>query len=107
MSDARKVSESTGYKLRHSQAITSVVQNIHPSTLLAADHQRDTTREDEQIAELYCTVSDKSVCDAVYDSYFDSKDAGHLIYVYNNITDEHRRTRVRILTKMLWYMLNT
>ena len=54
---------------------------------------------------MFCYIADKEVCNAVYDSYYDSKKQTHLIYVYNSIQDEPRRARVRVLTRMLWYTL--
>ena len=103
MKNAVEAVRQSNYQLRNSQAITCVVQNKPANEMLHIDDTQ--SAEDLQIKELYCTVDSKSICDAVYDSYFDSKAAGHLIYTYNNIVDKHQRARVRVLTRMLWYRL--
>ena len=103
MKNAVEAVRQSNYQLRNSQAITCVVQNKPANEMLHIDDTQ--SAEDLQIKELYCTVDSKSICDAVYDSYFDSKAAGYLIYTYNNIVDKHQRARVRVLTRMLWYRL--
>ena len=45
------------------------------------------------------------VKNAVYDSFYASKAKNNLVYMYNDITDSPRKSRVRVLTRMLWYSL--
>lgn len=61
--------------------------------------------ESKYIKELFMYIDDKDIKDAVYDSFYDSKLKKNLVYVYNNISDVHKKARVRILTRMLWYNL--
>lgn len=58
--------------------------------------------ESKYIKEMFMYIDDKEIKDAVYDSFYDSKKNCNLIYVYNEITDENQKSRVRILTRMLW-----
>lgn len=104
MKSARRLSENYNNQLLHSNAISHVVRGDelepHPSL---ADSKNE--YEARHIRNLFCTIDDKEVCAAVYDSFYDSKSANHLIYVYNNVEDEPRKARVRVLTRMLWHTL--
>lgn len=97
--EARELAASYSYDILFSEAITHV---IHGTTPVEDDYSYD-KYEDYQIREMFCLVDDIDVRNAVYDSYFESKKQGHLIYIYNNIDDNGRQTRVRVLTRMLWY----
>lgn len=104
MKSARRLSENYNNQLLHSNAISHVVRGdeleTHPSL---ADSKNE--YEARLIRNLFCTIDDKEVCAAVYDSFYDSKSANHLIYVYNSVEDEPRKARVRVLTRMLWHTL--
>lgn len=97
--DARAMSAQYNYKLLFSTAITHVVHGTDPTD----DQYSADLYEDYQIRELFCTVDDIDVRNAVYDSYFESKKQHHLIYIYNNVCDSGRQARIRILTRQLWY----
>lgn len=101
--DARNILKDSDYKMLHSEALTCAIHGIKPDKSKYINV--DDAYECNYIKNMFCNIEDKEVCDAVYDSYYDSKSAKHLIYVYNNINDEPRRSRVRILTNMLWYEL--
>lgn len=98
---ARELADEYDNNIFHSQAITHVLHGTKPSM---KDQYRD-EREAWGIRDFFCNIEDREVRDAVYDSYYDSKEKGNLIYVYNDITEECRRARVRILTRMLWQKL--
>lgn len=104
MKSARRLSENYNNQLLHSNAISHVVRGdeleTHPSLTDSKNEY-----EARHIRNLFCTIDDKEVCNAVYDSFYDSKSANHLIYVYNNVEDEPRKARVRVLTRMLWHTL--
>lgn len=55
------------------------------------------------LEEILCYVDDEDVCESVRESYKESLGAHHLIYCYHNNLDEFRKSRVRILTRMIWY----
>lgn len=104
MEEARQLAHDCDNNILHSQALTSVVRgeevDYKPPV---SDAQEE--YEAQQIREMFCYIDDKQVCDCVYDSFYESKKAKHLIYVYNSIEDEPRKARVRVLTRMLWYTL--
>lgn len=101
--EARSLANDMNNKLLHSDAITCAVHGTSPECEMWRDAEDE--YEATVIRDMFCSIEDKAVCDAVYDSYYDSKDARHLIYVYNKIKDKPRQARVRILTRMLWYKL--
>lgn len=55
------------------------------------------------IDELLWTVNDPEIIAAVTRSVFKSWRAHHLLYDYIDVTDSPRQSRVRILTRMIWY----
>ena len=91
-------------RMLQSEAISSIISG-------AASHaEYDTSElideyESKYIKELFSYIDDKQIKDSVYDSFYESKRCKNLIYVYNDIDDEPRRARVRILTRKLWYEL--
>lgn len=100
-SKARTMAESYENHIFHSEAITHVVHDTIPDIGYVYEDEY----EAYQMKEMFCYIDDKSVCDAVYDSFYESKAKNKLQYVYNDITDENVRARVRILTRQLWYSL--
>jgi hypothetical protein len=60
------------------------------------DHRLDTAKE------YLSYVLDQEVVDAVLASYESSLNYNSVVYRYLKIHDEHRMTRVRILTNILW-----
>lgn len=104
MSAARKLSAECDNSILHSQAISSVIRGDAIEQMPHITEAQD-EYEAQHIRELFCYIADKEVCDAVYDSFYDSKKHKHLIYVYNSIDDEPRKARVRVLTRMLWHTL--
>lgn len=104
MGAARKLSAECDNSILHSQAISSVVRGDAVEKMPHIQEAQD-EYEARYIRDMFCYIADKEVCNAVYDSYYDSKKQKHLIYVYNSIQDEPRRSRVRVLTRMLWYTL--
>lgn len=98
---ARLLSEEYDNAIFHSEAITHIVNGTTPDNkYYFADEW-----EAEQIKEMFCYIDDVSVKNAVYDSFYASKAKNNLVYMYNDITDSPRKSRVRVLTRMLWYSL--
>lgn len=89
--------------LIESEAITHIVHNTEPDNKIYFNAKEEYIAM--QIKEMFCYIDDKAICDAVYDSFYESKKKHNLIYIYNDISDEARQARVRILTRMLWYQL--
>lgn len=85
----------------HSEAITHELQGTKPILKKMDRWESEAT----EIRDMFCSIEDTEICEAVYDSFYASKEAHNLKYIYNSITDMYRQARVRILTKMLWYSL--
>lgn len=104
MNAARQLATECDNRILHSQAISSVIRgdSIEPMSHI---HEVQDEYEARYIRDVFCYIADKELCDAIYDSFYDSKKHKHLIYVYNSINDEPRKARVRVLTRMLWYAL--
>lgn len=100
---ARSVADKCGNRILHSEAITKVVSN--DTTDIISDDSIIDEYEAKYIKEMFAYIDDKSVKDAVYDSFYESKAHHNLIFIYNDIVDEGIKARVRVITRMLWYKL--
>ena len=99
---AKELSEDYDDLILHSEAITHTIHGTKPRL-------KDITRwetEAFEIKDMFCSIEDVQVCNAVYDSFYASKEEGNLLYVYNNIENPYIQARVRILTRLLWDKLN-
>ena len=94
---ARALANDYDNEVPHSQALTHALHGTKPTM----KEQYHSEREAEIIRDFFCSIEDKEVCNAVYDSYYEGKAKRNLVYVYNDISDESRKARVRILVKML------
>ena len=94
---ARALANDYDNEVSHSQALTHALHGTKPMM----KEQYHSEREAEIIRDFFCSIEDKEVCNAVYDSYYEGKAKRNLVYVYNDISDESRKARVRILVKML------
>lgn len=103
MNSARKLSADYNNKILHSEAITHIVQGTKPDIQYIERYQDE--YESRYMKETFCYIDDKQICDAVYDSFYESKKQKNLIFLYNNIEDLDRQARVRVITRMLWYKL--
>ena len=95
---AKELSEDYDDLILHSEAITHTIHGTKPRL-------KDITRwesEAFEIKDMFCSIEDVQVCNAVYDSFYASKEEGNLLYVYNNIENPYIQARVRILTRLLW-----
>lgn len=105
VSKARELSALYDNRILHSEAITSVIHGTQPEIQYLLDIESEF--ESRYIREVFCYIDDKELCDAVYDSFYASKEKNNLIYVYNSIAEPDRKARIRVLTRMLWYKLKT
>lgn len=94
--EARKVCEELPGRIDFSTAIDYIANEkiIDPEDF--PDHRLDTAKE------YLSYILDQEVVEAVLASYQSSLDYDSLVYRYLNINDDHRMTRVRILTNMIW-----
>lgn len=93
-------------KILDSEAISWCITGEAPKILATMQSNKSIPYEryvSYQIDELLNYVEDPDVVESVRISFRESTIARHLIYVYNSRMDEPRRTRVRVLTRMIWY----
>lgn len=101
---ARRLANKHDNLILHSEAITHVVNNTIPDVSLLVKDCDD--YDAKLIKEMFCYIDDADICNAVYDSFYESKSRHNLIYIYNSITDPSTQARVRVLTRMLWYKIH-
>jgi hypothetical protein len=94
--EARKVCEELPGRIDFSTAIDYIANEKLISPEDFPDHRLDTAKE------YLSYILDQEVVEAVLASYQSSLDYDSLVYRYLNIDDDHRMTRVRILTNMIW-----
>ena len=108
---ARQKMVDTNGMILESKAISWVLTGESPkiptrTSIEITDHVEYLTSE-EYLHELLCTVEDESVVESVRATFEASQRANHLIYCYNHSLDEPQRSRVRILSKIVWdYHIN-
>lgn len=99
--DARKIANEYDEQILHSEAITYSLHGTRPKLKQIVKWESEAA----EIKDIFCYIEDKEICDAVYDSFYASKERHNLVYRYNGIRDEYKKARVRILTKKLWYSI--
>lgn len=102
---ARSMANKSNNAILHSQALSMVLRH-ETSDVIREDAVID-EYESRYIKEVLIYVDDVDVRNAVYDSFYDSKSNKNLLFIYNDISDEPRKARVRILTRMLWHKLTS
>lgn len=102
MQSTRQLSAKYDNKILHSEAISHIVQDNF-SDIPHVEYQNE--YEASFIKETFCYIDDKEVCNAVYDSFYESKKKKKLIFTYNSIQEPDRQSRIRVLTRMLYYKL--
>lgn len=100
---ARELADKYDNKISHSEALTYVIHDSEPdkNSLMHLKNEY----EENYIREQFCYIDDKEICNAVYDSFYESKKHNNLIFIYNNLTDLNKQARVRVITRTLWYTL--
>lgn len=103
MNAARKMSNRYDNKILHSEAITHVIHETEPDRYYIENFRDE--YESHFIKDMFCYIDDKEICNAVYDSFYESKKKKRINFLYNKIENTDRQARVRVLTRMLWYKL--
>jgi len=101
---ARKLEESYDNKILSSEALTWVMTGEEPkilSVLKNIDKKR-LTDEIRTMEEYLIYIDDLDVRYAVQDSIEKSISHKHLSYTYNNVEDDPRKARIRVLCNMIW-----
>lgn len=112
--EARKTSRRYNYQLLDSESISWVLTGEKPNSAIRYEQEIKEKKRIQSLSTKYilsvvdeklCYVDDKSVCKSVRASIKASREARHLVYVYIDLDDDYQHSRVRILTRMIWYSL--
>lgn len=94
--------------ISHSSALNYVVTGERPKIL---DSKIDLRSYEDKVfdnaLDILKYVDDEDVCKAVVSSIEESRKLLHLIYVYKNVDDDPRMSRIRILCRLIWEDANT
>lgn len=92
----RKIVSSLGNRITDSSALDFAARGELPNPKDYPDHRLDRVKE-------YLTyVDDIEIKSAVLLSYEESLLKNNLVYRYNTIEDEPRRSKVRVIMNILW-----
>lgn len=102
---ARKLAQQYHNVINHSEALSWVVSGKLPNIIL---NYKDILKQRENkylilASKILSNVQDAEVKKSVLKSIKQSKHKGHLIYYYEDVYDEYRQSRVRILTRKIWF----
>ena len=100
--------QATDTRLSESRAITWVLSGKIPEEL-SPDYQRKQRKSVviSVIEDHLQDVSDDRIKAAVKQSIIKSIGDHHLLYEYLDVLDEGNKARVRVITNMIWYKLET
>jgi len=105
---SRKIAEENNNVISHSSALNYVVTGERPKIL---DSKIDLRSYEDKVfdnaLDILKYVDDEDVCKAVVSSIEESRKLLHLIYVYKNVDDDPRMSRIRILCRLIWEDANT
>ena len=94
--DARAICNSLPNRILESTALDYAARNEFPNPKDFPDHRLD------RVVEYLKYVEDIEVKSAVLESYETSLNSNNLVYTFGVITDEPRRSRVRVIMNILW-----
>ena len=94
--DTRKMCNSLCNRITTATALDYVSKGLVPDPKDFPDHRLD------RVKEYLKYVDDLGVKSAVIKSYEQSLYHDNLVYDYNNVEDEPRQARVRIIMNILW-----
>lgn len=102
---ARKLASESEDQILDSHALSWAITGVRPEPRKyhrPADIVSNAKTQEEYLDDLLCYIDDEDVKLSVSESYRCCITCGHLIYFYTEGLDEARRSRVRILTNMVW-----
>ena len=94
--NARDITDSLDNRITCSSAIDYAARGEVPDPKDYPDHRLDRVKE---YLKYVCDIEIKS---AVLSSYEESLAKNNLVYIYKNVDDEYRQSRVRIIMNILW-----
>lgn len=100
---ARHKEALTHYNISSSEAITWVVDNKKPKSVITGQaFQPRTTYVDDILNEYLTEIDDNLIKQSVKNSVNYTYSNGHLVYSYNDTLNEYEKSRVRVITRMIW-----
>ena len=103
---SRKLLEYTDNRITDSEAITWVLTGEKPDYESRKTFNEITAKyEDAYVDEILCYIDDKQVCESIRLSISKSKKSKNLVYRYAKGLDESKKSRVRVVTRIIWYNL--
>jgi hypothetical protein len=101
---AREESRNCNFNILDSQAITWVMRGVKPPENKSIKVSNIVhSYEENYLQNIISTVDDVEISNAVKASFYKSKAEQQLIFEFQNIGEETRRSRVRVLTRMVWH----
>lgn len=92
----REICSSLENRITCSQALDYAARGLVPDPKDFPDHRLD------RVKDYISYIDDSEIKRAIIDSYEESLKKFHLVYIYNSIDDEPRKSRVRIILNILW-----
>lgn len=99
---ARSLANKYDNRILHSEALTWILTGERPDIIDGHGNIKQIRHRISYLDDILCEVDDEEVCEAVRQSISQSNYQQNLVYLYNNITDDPRKARVRILCRMIW-----
>ena len=112
--ESRKLTNKYNNCILDSEAISWVITGEKPKSAYEYEKQIALEKRIQSISTKYIQsavdeclsyVDDAGVCKSVRTSIKASKQARHLVYIYIDLDNEWQHSRVRSLTRMIWYSL--
>lgn len=101
-SKARKLAEDTDNVILHSESLSYICRELN---IDLSQFKRITDYEERYLREQFCYIDDPAVKDSVRESFKRSKESGKLTFVYCDVASKSKRSRIRVITRMLYYTL--
>jgi hypothetical protein len=93
---AREIVNSLDHRITYAEAISYAARGELPDPKDYPDHRLD------RVKDYLTQIDDIEIKSAVILSYEQSLIKNHLIYDYNNVGDEFRQARIRVILNILW-----
>lgn len=100
---ARSLANKYDNRILHSEALTWILTGERPNIIDDDGNIKQKCASLSYLDDILFEVDDDEVCKCVRCSIAESNRSQNLVYMYNNITDEPRKARVRVLCRMIWY----
>lgn len=102
---ARNYAEAHDNYTLHSEAVTWALTGEVPKSAKDYENGRYRSRERTDALDRVKYIDDREVRDAVYATIRDSRANSHLIYNYNGVQDASKRSRIRVVSNIVWDQL--